>query len=404
MPMAPARAMGPRIQKAIASPSGTSACFSSPAARTAVVRAWLMIGPPSRRPRSSARPVASDFHRVAGERLAGDVGRALRLPLLQRGLRLDGVVVLLVVAEPHRVRRGLHAGQQRSHQLLLRVDELLAVVEGQLVLVRHRQRAGGAGLDAQAAEDAAQVVDLVHRAVALTRGVALGLGVVAALDVDGVRRARPRAELAADALLQAVRVPVEDMPAVVARLRRVEVERVLLGVDLLEHRRERQPEALGEAEWGAFRLRWRHRGHGGVTARTGGKSAAARRRDGHVSHRHLSSSDSGSAPRLVPAPTLVSMRGGVGTLRSSGGTGKVSGCSRSMSSSSARSARFRARAPSQIIRPGTTTTRTTTAKGTAIARHHTQPSSCRTWMEVMVRIQIRLIGMRVFQPNAMNWS
>src|SRR5205807_10606761 len=82
-------------------------------------------------------------------------------------------------------------------------------VVGDLVLVGHGQRAGRAGLDAQAAQDAAQVVDLVHRPVPLTRRVPLLRRVVPALDVDGVRRAGPRAQLAADALLQAIRPPVE---------------------------------------------------------------------------------------------------------------------------------------------------------------------------------------------------
>ncbi len=85
--------------------------------------------------------------------------------------------------------------------------------------LRHRQRAGRAGLDAQPAEDAAQVVDLVDRAVPLAGREARLLGVVGALDVDGVGRAGPGAQLAADALLQAVRVPVEHVPAVVARRR-----------------------------------------------------------------------------------------------------------------------------------------------------------------------------------------
>ncbi len=43
-----------------------------------------------------------------------------------------------------------------------------AVVERELVLVAHRQRPRRARLDAQPAEDAAQVVDLIDRAVALT--------------------------------------------------------------------------------------------------------------------------------------------------------------------------------------------------------------------------------------------
>src|SRR6185436_14972858 len=98
-------------------------------------------------------------------------------------------------------------------------DQVLPVVPGQLVLVAHGQRAGRAGLDVQAAEDAPGVVDLVDAGVPLTRREALLVGVVATLDVDRVRRAGPGAQLAADALLQAVRVPVEDMPAVVARRR-----------------------------------------------------------------------------------------------------------------------------------------------------------------------------------------
>src|SRR6202042_11448 len=93
----------------------------------------------------------------------------------------------------------------------------LAGAVGELVLVGHRQRPGRARLDAQAAQDAAGVVDLVDAAVALARGVALLLGVVRALHVDRVGRAGPRAQLAADALLQPVRVPVELVAAVEPR-------------------------------------------------------------------------------------------------------------------------------------------------------------------------------------------
>src|SRR5690606_22887864 len=96
---------------------------------------------------------------------------------------------------------------QRGEEVRLLVDQGLAGRVGQLVLVGHRERPGGAGLDAQAAEDAAQVVDLVDAAVALAGAeplAALAVGVAGALDVDGVSRARPGAELAADALLQPV--------------------------------------------------------------------------------------------------------------------------------------------------------------------------------------------------------
>src|SRR5262249_5208341 len=98
--------------------------------------------------------------------------------------------------------------------------------------------------DTQPAEDAAQVVDLVDAAVPLARGVALLLGVVTALHVDRVRRASPGAQLAADALLQPVRMPVQVVPAVVAGRGGPHLVRVLVGEALLEHLTEGQPEAL----------------------------------------------------------------------------------------------------------------------------------------------------------------
>src|SRR5439155_575886 len=158
------------------------------------------------------------------------------------GQRTD-VVVLLVVAQAHVVRRLLHARQQWREQLLLGEDQVLAAVPGQLVLVAHGQRAGRAGLDAQPAEDAAGVVDLVHGGVPLTGRVPRLGRVVATLDVDRVRRAGPGAQLAADALLQTVRVPVEDVPAMEPGCRRAPDLRVLLGDHLLEQVREGDPEA-----------------------------------------------------------------------------------------------------------------------------------------------------------------
>src|SRR5690606_1891382 len=116
------------------------------------------------------------------------------------------VVVLLVVAQPHRVGRRLHARQQRGQQLLLGVDELPPVVAGQLVVVAHGQRAGRAGLQAEPAADATGVVVLVDLRVPLAGRVPLPLGVAGTLHVDGVGGAGPGAQLAADALLQPVRV------------------------------------------------------------------------------------------------------------------------------------------------------------------------------------------------------
>src|SRR4029453_3131335 len=133
-------------------------------------------------------------------------------------------------------------------------DQLFSGVVGQLIDVGHGQRPGRAGLDAQTAEDAAQVVDLVDPAVALARGEPLLVGVVRALDVDRVGRTRPGAQLAADALLQPVRVPVELVPAVEARGELLLLLWVVLGGLLAEHRPEGHPETLDRVEevkhWG----------------------------------------------------------------------------------------------------------------------------------------------------------
>jgi hypothetical protein len=156
--------------------------------------------------------------------------------------RLAAVVVLVIVADHHLVRRLDHAGQQRREQVVLLVDQVRAVVVGELVLVGHRQCPRRARLDAQATEDAAQVVDLVDAAIALARAVPVTLGVGGTFDVDRVSRARPGAQLAADALLETVGPAVELVPAVEARRRRDLLERVLLGDGLAEHRPERHAE------------------------------------------------------------------------------------------------------------------------------------------------------------------
>src|SRR6185295_19768586 len=77
-------------------------------------------------------------------------------------------------------------------------------------------RLGRAGLDTQVAVDAAQVVDLVDEAVALTRRHRRVGRVVGPAHVDAARRAHARAELAPDALLHPVLVPVQDVTAVEA--------------------------------------------------------------------------------------------------------------------------------------------------------------------------------------------
>src|SRR5262249_37384420 len=118
----------------------------------------------------------------------------------------------------------------------------------ELVLVGHRERPRRARLDAQPAEDAPQVVDLVDAAVALTRREPLLRGVVGALDVDRVRRARPRAQLAADALLQAVGPAVQLVTAVEARRRGLLDLGVLHHLGLAEHLVESDAEPLDRVQ------------------------------------------------------------------------------------------------------------------------------------------------------------
>ena len=135
-------------------------------------------------------------------------------------------------------------GSSGAEQIVLLVDQLRPAVVGQLELVGHGQRPGRAGLDAQPAQDAAQVVDLVDAAVPLPRREALLVGVLRALDVDRVRRAGPGAQLAADALLQPVGPAVQLVTTVEPRGGHLRPVRVLLGEGLAEHRLE------GDAEPG----------------------------------------------------------------------------------------------------------------------------------------------------------
>src|SRR4029453_425574 len=111
-----------------------------------------------------------------------------------------------------RTRRGPER-RRWVEELLLGGDGLLARAERHLVRAGERERARRTRLDAQAAHDAAEVVDLVVLREPLP-GAHRVLGVVVrALDPDRIGRARERAQLATDALLQAVVVPVQQMAA-----------------------------------------------------------------------------------------------------------------------------------------------------------------------------------------------
>src|SRR6185312_5604232 len=120
----------------------------------------------------------------------------------------------------------------------------------QFVVVAERDGVERAGQLAVAAEDAAAHVDLVDAGVALAGRVALLLGVLRRDHADAVGRAGGGAQRAADALLEAVLVPVQAVAATEARVDGPLVLGVLLRDGLPEEVPERDREALdGVGDW-----------------------------------------------------------------------------------------------------------------------------------------------------------
>src|SRR4051794_37167563 len=112
---------------------------------------------------------------------------------LDDGQLLAAVVVMMVVADQHLVRRLGHAGEQWRQQVVLLPDHVGPVVARHvLVVVGHGQRTGRARLDAQTAQDAARVVDLINPPVAFAGAEPVAFDVGGAFDVDRVGRAGPR--------------------------------------------------------------------------------------------------------------------------------------------------------------------------------------------------------------------
>src|SRR5438105_3203760 len=89
-------------------------------------------------------------------------------------------------------------------QHLLRIDKVRPREVGQLVLGAQADRINWTGFLAVAAEDAADHVDLVDRRIPLTSRCRMSRVVVGRLDEDGTGRTGRRAQLAADAALEAV--------------------------------------------------------------------------------------------------------------------------------------------------------------------------------------------------------
>src|SRR5690242_296501 len=93
----------------------------------------------------------------------------------------------------------------KLHEQVLLEDELLSrVVGGGVDAGIHADRVAGAGFDAEAAEDAAQLVDDEALREALVAAARIAFGVLAGFDVDALRGARRRAAEARDATRGAV--------------------------------------------------------------------------------------------------------------------------------------------------------------------------------------------------------
>src|SRR3954447_24371956 len=137
-----------------------------------------------------------------------------------------------------------HLLHRRREQHVLRVDQVVAVVLGDLELVPERDRIEWAGELAVAAEDAAAHVDLVDTRITLAGRDAVVRRVLRRHDADAVGRTGCGAQRAADALLEPVLVPVQPVAAAVARVDGPLVLGVLLRDRLLEDVLQRHAEPL----------------------------------------------------------------------------------------------------------------------------------------------------------------
>lgn len=128
--------------------------------------------------------------------------------------------------------------------LLFAVDQRIDIVGRQFKSVSVRDRIGRACFYAIPAENAARVVDVVHRRVPLSCGDAVRIGIFRCLDVNAIRGAGGSAKEASDALFQAILIAVQHVNAAIARLKMYRFVRVVLRHRLAEHIFERDAEAF----------------------------------------------------------------------------------------------------------------------------------------------------------------
>src|SRR4029077_4064885 len=122
----------------------------------------------------------------------------------------------------------------------------LPAVVGELEARTERDRLGGAGFRAIPAVDAAHEIDLVPLGVSLTwRDRRVGI-VLSGEHVDTPDGAGGCAQLATDAPLEPVVVPVQDVPAAMAWRHRLLLLRVLDRDGVRPHLLQRECQALGD--------------------------------------------------------------------------------------------------------------------------------------------------------------
>src|SRR6185437_14282157 len=108
----------------------------------------------------------------------------------------------------------------RDQQIVFRLEEIRATVNRQLEVVAVSDRILRTSFDAETAEDATTVMEVVDRRVTLIDTDAL-LGrswIVGGNDVDTVRRARCGAEITRDTLLAPELVDVQQVLTAITRL------------------------------------------------------------------------------------------------------------------------------------------------------------------------------------------
>jgi len=138
----------------------------------------------------------------------------------------------------------LHQLARRDGRPRLGHHGALATVLGQLEARAERDRLGRARLGAVAAVDAAHEVDLVPLGISLPGRDRILRIVLGREDVDAPHRTRGGAQLAPDASLEPVVVPVQDVPPSMTRRHRLLLLRILNRDRLRAHLAERERQAL----------------------------------------------------------------------------------------------------------------------------------------------------------------